>query len=126
MEYSEHRCIKRVDNNYIVKNGKTSIGKQRYKCKHCGCTFLKKYSYNAYLFSVNNEIVNLLKEGVGIHGISRLLNISTNTVLSRLIKLSKQVQKPLITFGKTYEMDELCTYVRNKNNSPALCGMDSV
>ena len=116
MEYSKDRCIKCVDSNNIVKNGKTSIEKQRYKCKHCGCTFLKKYSYNAYLFSVNSELVNLLKEGVGIRGISRLLNISPTTVLSRVIKLSKQIQKPLLAFGKTYEMDELCTYVRNKDS----------
>ena len=101
-----HRCIKRVDNKDIVKNGKTSNGKQRYKCKHCGCTFLKKYSYNAYLFSVNTEIVNLLKEGVGIRSMSRLLNISTNIVLSRLIKLSKEVQKPMIVLGKRYETNK--------------------
>ncbi len=116
MEDLQHRCIKLVDRNIIVKNGKSINGKQRYKCKHCGCTFLKEYSYNAYLFSVNSEIVNLLKEGVGIRGISRLLNVSSNTVLSRFIKLSKQVQKPLIAFGKTYEMDELCTYIGRKDN----------
>ncbi len=68
------------------------------------------------MFSVNTEIVNLLKEGVGIRSMSRLLNILTNTVLSRLIKLSKQVKKPMIVLGKHYEMDELCTYIRNKNN----------
>ena len=100
----------------IIKYGKTKDGRQKYKCKHCGCTFLKKYNYNAYLFSVNKQIINLLKEGVGIRGIGRLLNISTNTVLSRIIKLSKEVKKPIIAKGKTYELDELCTYIRNKNN----------
>ena len=116
MEGLPHRCIKLNGDRKIIKYGKTKDGRQKYKCKHCCCTFLKKYSYNAYLFSVNTEIVNLLKEGVGIRGISRLVNISSNTVLSRIVKLSKQVKKPMISKAKVYEMDELCTYVRNKDN----------
>ncbi len=116
MEYSEHRCSKSGGDINVIKYGKTKDGRQRYKCKLCSKRFLKNYHYKAYLFSINSEIVNLLKEGVGIRGISRLLKVSSNTVLSRILKLSKEVTKPMITLGKCYEMDELCTYIRNKNN----------
>ncbi len=116
MEYLEHSCIKSGDNKSIVRNGKTTDGRQRYKCKLCSKRFLKNYSYKAYSFSINSELVNLLKEGVGIRSMSRLLNISPTTVLSRILKLSKKVKKPMIPKGKIYEMDELCTYIRHKGN----------
>ena len=91
MEYLEHSCIKSGDEKLIVRNGKTTDGRQRYKCKLCSKRFLKNYSYKAYFFDVNENIVNLLKEGVGIRSMSRLLNISPTTVLSRILKLSKKV-----------------------------------
>ena len=116
MEDLPHRCIKLNGDIKIIKYGKTKDGCQRYKCKLCSRRFLKNYHYKAYFFDVNENIIDLLKEGVGIRSTGRLLEISPKTVLSRIIKLSKQVQKPLIAFGKTYEMDELCTYIGNKDN----------
>jgi len=111
-----HRCIKSVDGIIYVKNGKTKQGKQRYKCKQCGQTFLKKYSNKACLDKLNIWIVKLIKEGNGIRSISRLLEISSTTVLSRVVQLAKNIQKPSIVKGKMYELDELCSYIQHKEN----------
>ncbi len=111
-----HKCIKGVDEIKYVRNGKTRQGKQRYKCKRCGKTFLKSYINKAYCINSNEWIIKLIKEGTGVRSISRLVNISTTTVLSRILKFSKMIQKPLIPKGKRYELDELCSYIQHKEN----------
>jgi insertion element IS1 protein InsB len=47
--------------------------------------------------------------------ISRILKIGVNTVLRRIKAIASRITKPLISFGKEYEMDELCTYVKSKS-----------
>jgi len=93
-----------------------SYGKQRYLCKSCKRTFVDSYDYNACNLVTDNNIKEHLKEGCGIRSISRLLRISVTTVLKRILRLSKIISKPMIIFGKEYEMDELCTYVKEKTN----------
>ncbi len=57
MEGLQHRCINLVDRNIIVKNGKSINGKQRYKCKHCGCTpfGMKFLNVNSYRYGYQGE-----------------------------------------------------------------------
>ena len=98
----------------IVKNGFQN-GKQRFLCKNCGKSFIKKYTYNAYNGNINYWIKMLLCEGVGILGISRLLKISKNTVLSRMLKIADSLKKPIwIKPNCTFELDEMWTYIGNK------------
>jgi transposase-like protein len=64
-------------------------GKQRYKCKNTECdhkTFLIDYKYNAYKPNIEQEVIKLTVEGMGIRSISRKLEISTDTVISILKK----------------------------------------
>ncbi len=117
------RCLKSVDGQKecihcvgkCVKNGKAH-GRQRYICKTCKRSFLGTYFYNAYKKETNKWIVSLLKEGSGIRSIARLLAISVNTVLSRILSIAKTVNKPAISLGKEYEVDELCTFVGKKTS----------
>mgnify|MGYP000364060217 CR=1 FL=1 len=58
----------------------------------------------------------LLKEGCGIRSISRILLISKNTVLSRILKISSKIRRPLFfNLGCKFEVDELWTFIGNKN-----------
>lgn len=100
--------------NYTIKNGKTNDNKQRYKCKACSKTFIRQYSYNAYKTKTNEYIKNLLIEGCGIRSIARLLKISPTTIIRRIKIIAQKIQKPVIMFGKEYELDEICTYVQRK------------
>ncbi|MCL9807705.1 IS1 family transposase [Flavobacterium amniphilum] len=99
-----------------VKNGFQSAI-QRYKCKLCKHKFQVIYKYRAYIKTINESIVVLLKEGCGIRSTSRVLNISKNTVLARIISIGNNL-KPKLLLEKewSYEMDEMWTFIGNKKN----------
>ena len=101
------------NNNIVVKNG-FQKGKQRYKCKDCGKRFQLNYTYQAYKPETNDFIKSLLKEGCGVRSIGRILNISTKTVLSRILKISKQIKIPYFNnFDCKYEVDEMFIKIAN-------------
>lgn len=67
-------CSKRVDekircsfcDSYVVKNGKSSVGNQRYYCKNCKHSQVEKYRYKSYESTIDTQIKLLTKEGCGI------------------------------------------------------------
>jgi IS1 family transposase/transposase-like protein len=97
-----------------IKFGKT-CGRQRYRCKKCSKIQLAVYKKHAYQASVNSNIVAHVKEGCGIRSMARLLTISTVTVLKRIRSIAQTIKKPIILTGRIYEVDELRTYIKNKN-----------
>lgn len=123
MANSNTSCFKCVDGNYIciycsgklIKNGFSKATKQRYKCKDCNKTIVENYTYRAYFSNVNKQIILLLTEGLGIRSIARILQISATTLLKRIIAISDRVNLPVITPGSSYEIDELCTFVKCKS-----------
>ena len=99
-----------------VKNGSQN-GKQRYRCKVCQKSFQLEYSYRAYQKDVNNLIIKLLKESCGVRSISRITGISTKTVLARILKIGYQIKTPSLNkLGCKFEVDELWSFIGNKNN----------
>lgn len=70
--------------------------------------------YKAYKKNTNRSIIRLLKEGVGIRGIARLLSISTTTVIRRILRIAKCFRFPPIVKGRTYEVDEIRTFIKRK------------
>jgi IS1 family transposase/transposase-like protein len=116
-------CIKRVGGketctfcgNYMIKHGKSSANKIRFKCKSCNRTQVNNYSYKAYYQDINLNIVKLTKEGVGIRSTARLLNISPTTLLSRIITIAKNIVQPTIPKNKSYEVDEMRTFIKRKD-----------
>jgi insertion element IS1 protein InsB len=102
--------------NQLIKYGFTKIHKQRYLCKECKTTAVNNYKYNAYNKHINENIVAFTREGVGIRSTARLLKIAINTVLARIKKIAKSIIQPAIPLNQTYEVDELCTFVKHKEN----------
>lgn len=100
----------------FVKNGKEKSGQQRFKCKHCNKSQQANYTYRAYSLDLDNNIIALTKEGVGIRGTARLLGISTTTLISRIKKIASEIKEPILIKGKTYEVDELRTFVKKKGD----------
>ena len=100
----------------VIKNGFQN-NKQRYKCKVCTYRFQLEYTYKAYNPETNNSIKQLLKESCGIRSISRIIGISTKTVLSRILKISNQIKAPCFNkLGCKFEVDELWSFISNKEN----------
>lgn len=109
------KCFRCVDEKILmVKNGKTLSGKQRYLCKICKATRVENYTYCAYQSNIDQQIILLTKEGLGIRSTARVLQISTTTLLKRILLIAKNIKQPMIPIGKEYEVDELCTYVGDK------------
>ena len=103
-------------NEYSVKSGFQN-GKQRYKCTVCNKRFQLAYVYKTYNKNTNGLIKSLLKESCSVRGISRVLNISCGTVLSRMLKIAYQIKIPHFKkLGSEFEVDELWSFLGNKKN----------
>ncbi len=89
---------------------------KQFYCKCCKKRFIDYYSNRAYIKDINDRIIVLIKEGVGIRSVARILQISTTTVLKRILSIAKRIQPPILSFNKTYEVDELNTFIGNKSN----------
>lgn len=100
----------------IIKNGTTKTKKQQYFCKNCNKRFLEFYSYKAYHKNINSKIIQLTKEGLGIRNTARVLNISTTTLLRRIIKIADGIHQPKISYQQLYELDEMRLFIRKKSN----------
>ncbi len=109
-----YRCVGEIKN--MIKYGKTKSGNQRYICKLCRKTRIENYTYQAYKPYIDGNIIQLTKEGLGIRSTARILKISTTTLLKRIVSIARKIQQPIISKGKTYEVDEMCTYIKHKRN----------
>lgn len=120
---SSTSCIKSVDGTHsclycsgkLTKAGFSKAKKQRYKCKYYNKTIVDHYTNKACCSKINNKIVLLIIEGVGIRSISRILRISTTTLLKRILIISEEISLPKMKEGSNYEIDELCTFVKRKS-----------
>jgi len=99
----------------MMKHGMSGAGKRRYKCSVCHKTQVAHYTYRACRPGINASIVALTKEGLGIRSTARVLQISTTTLLKRIQHIAKNISRPVIRKGQTYEVDELCTFVKQKS-----------
>ena len=123
MDLSFTSCIRCVGGTKIciycesklIKHGTTKNGKSRFKCKKCKTTSVENYSYRAYDVELNLSIVRLTKEGMGIRSTARYLAISTTTLLKRIVLIANKLATPIIKLDKTYEVDELRTFIKRKD-----------
>ena len=87
-----------------------------FNAKKCNKKQQRLYAYNALDPILNQKIIALTKEGVGIRATARLLDISPTTVITRIKKIASEIKEPLLVKGKMYEVDELRTYVKKKGD----------
>lgn len=107
---------KKCHTSDCIKRG-VRKGKQRYYCKKCNINFQESYTYLAYENTTNLFLKSMLKEGCGVRSIARILNISKNTVLSRMLKISKQIKVPDFNkLGCKFEVDEMWTFIKRKED----------
>ena len=99
---------------FSVKNGKSKSGKQRYVCKECNKYFVSYYTNHAYHININKAIIKHTKEGVGIRSTARLLEISPTTLLKRILQIADNINQPVISKNKVYEVDEMKSFIKRK------------
>jgi insertion element IS1 protein InsB len=120
MSLNESSCSKcvgqcNVCGGKMIKYGRTKSGNQRFMCTLCHKSKVRTYIYKAYEPSTNKNIVLLTKEGLGIRSTARILKISATTLLHRIITIAQNVKQPTISKGKTFEVDEMRSYVKRKD-----------
>ena len=99
-----------------VRNGKVkSTGNQRYYCKICNRSFIEMYTRKSFEYDLDERLVVLLKESCGIRSISRILGIAPKTVIAKIKRIADKLERPMILKGRSYEMDEMFTYIGNKD-----------
>jgi IS1 family transposase len=101
----------------LKKNGKTKNKKQKYYCKSCGRQFIARYTYQGCRPEISSLILKMTLNSSGIRDISRVLSISTNTVL-KAIRLAAQKLPALRppAHAQTVELDEFWSFVGKKKN----------
>jgi transposase-like protein len=73
----------------VVKYGRASNGKERFRCQQserCGRTFIRFYAYPGRLPQVKRQIVEMTLNGSGVRDIARVLQVGPNTVIKELKK----------------------------------------
>ncbi len=101
----------------LVKNGKTANKKQKYLCKDCRKQFITNYTYRGCRTFIRSLILKMTLNSSGIRDISRVLEVSTNTVQKLLLKESRKIPDVRVpTHAKTVELDEFWSFVQNKSN----------
>ena len=83
--YQTIKCIHCQGTN-LVKNGHSENGTQRWRCRECTKSFQLDYHYNAHKPGVKTQITELTLNSSGVRDISRILEISKNTVVAELKK----------------------------------------
>ena len=90
---------------------------QRYRCKLCLRSQKVAYIYVGCEPEIKYEIEAMINESCGIRSISRILKISPGKVIKTIKALweEQKKKKRIILRGRIYELDEMKTFVGNKN-----------
>ena len=103
-----------------VKNG-FMRGKQRYKCKNCGCNYTG--GRNGYPEDIKQKAIKYYLESNGFRRIERLLHVSHVSVINWVKKAADEIHK-MRTFNNkktnVLELDEMCVNFKKKYGSGQL------
>ena len=70
----------------VFKDGRTSNGKQRYKCHDCGRSLRENPGTNSYSPERREEILRAYQERTSLRGLTRIFGVSRQTVSDWLKK----------------------------------------
>ena len=98
-----------------VKSG-FAKGRQRYKCKDCGCLFSVEIKSTAKPASMKKMALHLYLEGLGFRSIGRILNVSNVSVLNWIRSFGLQEKEIQLKTDEIaiVEIDEMHSYISQK------------
>jgi transposase-like protein len=101
-----------------VKSGKLK-GRQRYRCKECGCNYSVEMKSTAKPKSLKRLALHMYLEGLGFRAIGRILGVSNVSVLKWIREFGQQVRE--LSTEKQHidmvEVDELHSYIGSKKTT---------
>ena len=92
-------------------------GKQRYQCKQCPCKYTRSTPKGKGP-AVQKVAYQLYLSGISMNRIGKLLGVSTVSILNWIRKFgeaSQEKAKPEVGSATVVELDELCTFLGEKN-----------
>ena len=101
-----------------VKNG-FHRGKQRYKCKHCGCNYTG--TKNGYPEHVRRQAIRYYLEGNGFRRIERLMHVSHVSVINWVKKAAENIRANKTLKNRkvdVLELDEMCISLKKLVSGP--------
>jgi len=111
------RCPKCICDK-SVKSGIIK-GRQRYKCKECGCNYTVELKSTGNPKSLKKQALHLYLEGLGFRSIGRFLGVSNVSVLNWIRSFGKEIQE-LHSGSNEIEMvevDEMHSYIGSKKTT---------
>jgi transposase-like protein len=101
-----------------VKSGLIK-GKQRYKCKECGCNYTVELKSTAKPQSMKKQALHLYLEGLGFRSIGRILGVSNVSVLNWIRNFGKEAGELRSESQeiRMVEVDEMHSYVGSKKTT---------
>jgi transposase len=110
------KICKRCSSSNFVNNGKVR-GKQRYKCKVCGCNFTegdRREKTRPEAKALALLMYGSCKASYGM--IAKLLKVSRTSVLNWVRQLAKSLPEPIIDSDvHEIQMDEMWHFINKKN-----------
>lgn len=104
-------------NSYVVKNGFTKGRKQRYKCAVCHTSKVLDPAPAGFGKRLHSRIICLVKEGCGIRSSSRILRVSSATIIRNILSIAEKIDGPdKIPVDASFQVDELHTFIIRKKN----------
>lgn len=117
----EIRCkCKKCRGVHYVKNGYV-YGKQRYKCKGCGCNYVEGDERRKYTLEDRLKVLKLYLENCGIRTIERLTGVRNSQISKWIMEAAEDIRSELLKSRNSIysledisilEIDELCTYIK--------------
>jgi transposase-like protein len=71
----------RCRSDEIYRHGRRTSQHERFRCRSCKCVFQLTYTYEAWKPGVKKQIVDMARNGSGVHDIARTLKITPSYVL---------------------------------------------
>ncbi|GAA5251940.1 IS1/IS1595 family N-terminal zinc-binding domain-containing protein [Candidatus Rickettsia kedanie] len=115
-------------NKSLVKNGRTSKGVQRYKCKSCKGTYRIGDKRIKYGLEKRIKVIKMYLEGIGIRSIERLEEVLSTLIIYWIRHFAELIRKKLRNVNipeklediEILEIDELFTYYKKEKSSLCL------
>ncbi len=102
--------------DFLIFNGKTNYGKQRFLCRRCKTTKVAEPNISSYGMQFNKQIIQLTNEGLGIRSSARVLGIAPSTVIRKILAIADGIVPPRISNGlERIQVDEVHTFIQNKD-----------
>jgi insertion element IS1 protein InsB len=113
---------------WSIKYGRTSAGKQRYRCRRCGRQFVIQPAHPQYCQGFREQVLAALNERISLRGAERVFHVARQMIALWLKHKADEVEKKQqssLTEGEIIrsqdgifllEVDEMWNFVGHKEN----------